>query len=41
MVWSSINTGGVILTPQFLLCMINFDEVGFVMSVALEKVMFL
>ena len=22
MVWSSINTGGVILTPQFLLCMI-------------------
>ena len=21
MVWSSINTGGVLLTPQFLLCM--------------------
>ena len=23
MVWSSINTGGVILTPQFLLCMLK------------------
>ena len=25
MVWSSINTGGVILTPQFLLC-IGYDD---------------
>ena len=23
MVWSSINTGGVILTPQFLLCTVH------------------